>query len=52
MSKTAAKVSTLESEVVRAEIPGVDPDDYVAMTVDDGRLTISAEREQRSEHKD
>ena len=52
MRKTSEKVSTLASEVVRAEIPGVDPDDDVAITVDDGRLTISAEREQRSEHKD
>jgi Molecular chaperone (small heat shock protein) len=30
--------------VVRAEIPGVDPDKDVQITVDDGVLTISAER--------
>lgn len=36
--------------VVRAELPGMDPDKDVEITVDDGRLTIHAER--REEHKE
>ncbi len=37
--------------VVRVEIPGVDPEKDIEVTVDDGTLTISAEREQREETK-
>lgn len=37
--------------VVRAELPGVDPDDGLEITVDDGRLVIAAEREERSEDR-
>lgn len=45
----------LEDEVidgryeVRAEMPGVDPDNDVTITVRDGQLTIRAERTQRGE---
>jgi HSP20 family protein len=35
--------------VVRAEVPGVDPDEGIDVTVDNGRLTIRAEREQHTE---
>ena len=38
--------------VVRAEMPGVDPDKDVKITVEDGYLNISAERQERTEHKD
>lgn len=34
---------------VRAEIPGVDPDRDVEITVDDGQLTIKAERSEKKE---
>lgn len=37
--------------VVRAEIPGVDPDKDVQITVDDGVLTISAERHEEVREK-
>jgi HSP20 family molecular chaperone IbpA len=36
---------------VRAEIPGVDPAKDVDITVRDGRLTIKAERREKSESK-
>ena len=36
--------------VVRAELPGMDPDKDVEITVEDGTLTIHAER--REEHKE
>lgn len=38
--------------VVRAEIPGVDPDKDLEITVDDGYLRIRAERQEKEEHKD
>src|SRR5665213_2673584 len=38
--------------VVRAELPGVDPDKDVEVSVTDGVLHISAKREQRDEKKD
>jgi HSP20 family protein len=38
--------------VVRAELPGIDPDKDVEATVADGVLHISAHREEKSEHKD
>ena len=38
--------------VVRAEIPGVDPDKDVEITIDDGYLHIRAERQEKEEHKD
>jgi HSP20 family protein len=37
--------------VVRAELPGIDPDKDVEVTVSDGMLHISAKREERSEEK-
>jgi HSP20 family protein len=38
--------------VVRAELPGVDPDKDVEVTVADGVVKIHAHREQKSEHKE
>jgi HSP20 family protein len=38
--------------VVRAELPGIDPEKDVELTVEDGVLRIDAHREERSEHKD
>lgn len=38
--------------VLRAELPGVDPDEDLEITVDDGRLVIAAHREERSENRD
>jgi len=35
--------------VVRAELPGIDPEKDVDVTVRDGRLTIKAERTEKSE---
>ncbi|MCK6211719.1 Hsp20/alpha crystallin family protein [Georgenia sp. EYE_87] len=37
--------------VIRAELPGVDPDKDLDVTVDEGVLTISAQRQERSEQK-
>ncbi|MEO5780365.1 MULTISPECIES: Hsp20/alpha crystallin family protein [Arthrobacter] len=37
--------------VVRAEVPGIDPDKDVDVSVSDGMLHIKAEREEKSEHK-
>ena len=39
-----------DTYVVRAEMPGIDPDKDVTVTVDEDRLTISGER--REEEKD
>jgi HSP20 family protein len=38
--------------VLRAELPGIDPDDGLEVTVDDGRLVITARREERSEDRE
>jgi HSP20 family protein len=38
--------------VVRGELPGLDADNDVTITLADDRLTIKAEREERSEEKD
>ncbi len=38
--------------VVRAELPGIDPDKDVDLTVVDGVLRITARREERKEQKD
>ena len=38
--------------VVRAEMPGVDPDKDVEITLADGNLRIHAERQEKEEHKD
>jgi HSP20 family protein len=40
-----------ETFVVRAELPGIDPERDVELTVSDGVLRISARREERKEHK-
>ena len=37
--------------VVRAEVPGIDPDKDVDVSVSEGMLHIRAEREEKSEHK-
>ncbi|WP_445154421.1 Hsp20/alpha crystallin family protein [Arthrobacter sp. Hor0625] len=37
--------------VVRAEVPGIDPDKDVDVSVSDGMLHIKAEREEKTEHK-
>jgi HSP20 family protein len=37
--------------VVRAEVPGIDPDQDVDVSVSDGMLHIKAEREEKTEHK-
>lgn len=41
-----------EGLVVRAELPGVDPDHDVHISVHDGMLHIKAERHANTEHKD
>jgi HSP20 family protein len=38
--------------VVRVELPGVDPDKDIDVSVAEGMLHISAKREERTEHKD
>jgi HSP20 family protein len=38
--------------VVRAEVPGVDPDKDVSVSIVDGNLEIKAERREKSEQKD
>lgn len=38
--------------VVRAEMPGVDPDKDVEITIDNGYLRIRAERQEKEEHKE
>lgn len=38
-----------DAMVVRAELPGIDPDRDVEVTVDDGMLRIHAERKQHTE---
>jgi HSP20 family molecular chaperone IbpA len=40
---------TDDKYMVRAEIPGVDPDKDIEITVQDGRLTIRAERQEKKE---
>jgi HSP20 family protein len=40
-----------DSFVVRAELPGIDPERDVELSVSDGVLRISARREERKEHK-
>src|SRR5258707_14619990 len=37
--------------VIRAELPGLDPDKDIEVTVDDGTLTIHAERREEEEEK-
>ena len=44
---------TVESDryVVRAELPGIDPDKDVEVTVENGVLSVSAERQERTTEK-
>lgn len=37
--------------VVRTEVPGIDPDKDVELTISEGVLRVKAHREERSEHK-
>ena len=37
--------------IIRAELPGIDPDKDVDVSVSDGMLHLSAKREEKSEHK-
>ncbi len=41
-----------DSYVIRAEVPGVDPEKDIDVSVSDGMLHISAKREERTERKD
>ncbi|MDF3289578.1 Hsp20/alpha crystallin family protein [Streptomyces silvisoli] len=41
--------STDDAYIVRAELPGIDPDKDVEITVDNGMLTLRAERTERTE---
>lgn len=38
--------------VIRAELPGIDPEKDAEITVSDGGLTIRAERQEKKEHKE
>lgn len=38
--------------VVRAELPGIDPEKDAEITISDGGLTIRAERREETEHKE
>lgn len=38
------------STVIRAELPGIDPENDVEVTLDRGRVRIAARRERREEH--
>jgi HSP20 family protein len=38
--------------VIRAEVPGIDPDKDVVLEITDGRLTIRADRKQEEERED
>jgi HSP20 family protein len=41
-----------ETLVIRAELPGIDPDKDVELTIDDDILHLRAEREEKVEHKE
>ena len=41
-----------QTMVVRAELPGIDPDQDVDVSVSDGVLHIKAERREQTEHRD
>jgi HSP20 family protein len=54
MTTSAVRVEQfLEGDtlVVRAELPGIDPDTDVDLSVTDGQLHIKAKREEKAEHK-
>jgi len=41
-----------KTQVVRAELPDIDPDKDVEIAIVDGNLRITAERQEKTEHKD
>jgi HSP20 family protein len=41
-----------DTRVIRAELPGVDPEKDVSITVEDGYLTIRAQRTERTENRE
>ncbi len=54
MASSSIKVEQFQDGntlVVRAEVPGIDPDKDVDVSVSEGMLHIRAEREEKSEHK-
>ena len=55
MGTSAIRVEEMEDGntlVVRAELPGIDPEQDVEVTVADGVLTIRGERQEKKEHKE
>jgi HSP20 family protein len=55
LAKDSVRIEEFAEEdalVVRAEMPGIDPDKDVEISVHDGMLHIKAERKESSEHKD
>lgn len=55
MGSSAIKVEEMvdgNTLVVRAELPGIDPEKDVDVTVADGVLSIKAERQEKKEQKD
>jgi HSP20 family protein len=54
MTMSAVRVEQFldgDTLVVRAELPGIDPDTDVDLSVTDGQLHIKAKREEKAEHK-
>lgn len=47
----AEEFTDKDTQVIRVELPGVDPEKDVDISVTDGVLRIAAEREEKSEHK-
>ncbi len=41
-----------DTDVIRVELPGVDPDKDVDISVTNGVLRVTAQREEKSEHKE
>lgn len=53
--ETPMKIEEFESEghlVIRAEMPGIDPDEDVEITVADHRLHVKAERKEETKEED
>jgi HSP20 family protein len=54
MTMSAVRVEQFldgDTLVVRAELPGIDPDTDLDLSVTDGQLHIKAKREEKAEHK-